>query len=69
MSNDEIKNLRMKNNNYENKDLIWKKKEDNLKFWIEGQNSFNFLQGQHVFQSWRERKEGEKKKLSELHCV
>jgi hypothetical protein len=27
MSNDEIKNLRMKNNNYENKDLIWKKKE------------------------------------------
>jgi hypothetical protein len=34
MSNDEIKNLRMKNNNYENKDLIWKKKrkEDNLKF-------------------------------------
>ena len=45
------------------------RKEDNLKFWIEGQNSFNFLQGQHVFQSWRERKEGEKKKLSELHCV
>jgi hypothetical protein len=35
MSNDEIKNLRMKNNNYENKDLIWKKKkrkESNLKF-------------------------------------
>jgi hypothetical protein len=27
MSNDEIKNLRMKNNNYENKDLIWKKKK------------------------------------------
>ena len=28
MSNDEIKNLRMKNNNYENKDLIWKKKKE-----------------------------------------
>jgi hypothetical protein len=27
MSNDEIKNLRMKNNNYENKDLIWKKEK------------------------------------------
>jgi hypothetical protein len=28
MSNDEIKNLRMKNNNDENKDLIWKKRKE-----------------------------------------